>query len=162
MLSIDTQFQPVRSGTSTLKVESDHQIKEKLMPEGENLSSIDMELTVLYVDHTQRNVPFIDFMISLNPPVRVSSVYAGCTVLLSERGHNMCLVKLANMAELYGTEMFAVDKITREMYAVVGGAANKIDLQAYTDEEMKDSPGAVRFTPIDISMTKDVEILSKP
>ena len=52
----------------------------------------------------------------------------------------MCLVKLANMDELYGTEMFAVDKVTGEMYAVVGGSANKIDLQAYTDEETKRVP----------------------
>ena len=101
-------------------------------------------------------------MIPLNPPVRVRTVYAGCTVLLSERGHQMCLVKLANMDELYGTEMFAVDKVTGEMYAVVGEAANKIDLQAYTDEEMKDSPGAVGFTPVNTSTPKDVEIPSKP
>ena len=159
--AIDTKFEPVRSRTSTLKVESDHQVKEKLMPEGENLSSVDMELTVPYVDQTQRDVPFIDLMIPLNPLVRVSTVYAGHTVLLSERGHQMCLVKLANMDELYGTEMFAVDKVTREMYAVVGGAVNKIDLQAYTDEEMKDSPGAVGFTPVDTSTPKDVEIPSK-
>ena len=50
------------------------------MPKGETLSSVDMELTVPYVVQTQREVPFIDFMIPLNPPVRVSTVYAGCTV----------------------------------------------------------------------------------
>ena len=120
-------FESVRSGASTSKVVSDHQIKEKLMPKGETLSSVDMELMVPYVDQTQREVPFIDFMIPLNLLVRVSTVYAGHTALLSERGHQMCLVNLANMYELYGTEMFAFDKVTGEMYAVVGGAANKID-----------------------------------
>ena len=52
----------------------------------------------------------------------------------------MCLVKLANMDELYGAEMLAVDKVTGEMYAVVGGAVNKIDLQIYMDEETKRFP----------------------
>ena len=70
---------------STLKVESDHQIKEELMPECLLMSSVDMELTAPYVDQTQRDVPSIDF-IPLNPLVRVSTVCAGCTRLLSERG----------------------------------------------------------------------------
>ena len=147
-------FEPIRSRASTLEVSSDCQVKENLMPKGETLSSADIELMVPYVDQTQRKVPFIDFMIPLNPLVRVSTVYAGCTEVLSERGHQMSLVKLVNMDELYGTEMFAVDKVTGEMYAVVGGAANKIDLQAYTDEETKQSPGVVEFTPVDTSTPK--------
>ena len=73
-------------------------------------------------------------MIPLNPPVRVSTVYAGRTALLSERNHQMCLVKLANMLELYGTEIFAVDKVTGEMYTVIDGMVSKIDLQAYLEE----------------------------
>ena len=76
-------FEPVRSRASTSKFESHCQMKEKLMPEGETLSSVDMELTVPYVDQTQREVPFIDFMIPLNLTVSVNTVYAGCTVLLS-------------------------------------------------------------------------------
>ena len=89
-----------------------------------------MEQTVPYIDKTQRDVPFIDFMIPVNPPVRVSTVYARQTALLSERDHQMCLVKLANLGDLYGTEIFAVDKVTGEMYAVIDGAAKSIDLQA--------------------------------
>ena len=72
-------------------------------------------------------------MIPLNPPVRISTVYAGCTALLSERGHQMCLVKLINLEETYGTRIFAVDKVTGEMYAVIEGTANRIDLQSYND-----------------------------
>ena len=41
----------------------------------------------------------------------------------------MCLVKLANLGDLYGTEIFAVDKVTGEMYAVIDGTAKSIDLQ---------------------------------
>ena len=45
-----------------------------------------------------RETPFIDFMLPLNPPVRVSTVYAGRTTLLSERDNQMLLLKL-NMLE---------------------------------------------------------------
>ena len=114
------------------------QAKEKSVLGEENISSVDMELTVPYVDCTQREFPFVDFMIPLNPPVRVSTMYAGHTVLLSERGHQMCLVKLVNMDELYGTKIFAIDKITGEMYAVIEGAVNRINLQDYTDDGMED------------------------
>ena len=66
------------------------------------------------------------------------------------------------MDELYGAEMLAVDKETGEMYAVVGGAVNKIELQIYMDEETKDSPGFDWFAPVDTSTPKDVGIPSKP
>ena len=95
----------MHSAPVTTRPELSHsQAKEKLVPGEDNISSVDMELTVPYVDHTQREFPFVDFMIPLNPPVRVSTVYAGCTALLSERGHQMCLVKLVNMDELYCME----------------------------------------------------------
>ena len=100
-------------------------------------------------------------MMPLNPPVRVSMVYAGCTVLLSERGHQMCLVKLVSLNELYGTEIFAVDKVTGEMYAMLDGAVNKIDLQAYMEDEGEDYLCATGFVPTKTSTPKNVEILSK-
>ena len=120
-----------------------------------------MELTVPYVDHTQREFPFVDFMIPLNPPVRVSTVYAGHTALLSERGHQMCLVKLVNLDEMYGTKIFPVDKITGEMYAVIEGAVNRIDLQAYTDDGMEGPLESGGFTPTDTLTPKSVEVPTK-
>ena len=61
------------------------QTKEKVVLGEENISSVGMELTVSDVDCTQREFPFVDFMIPLNPPVRVSKVYAEHKALLSER-----------------------------------------------------------------------------
>ena len=127
----------------------------------EKLSPAEMELTVPYVDCTQHDMPFINFMIPLNPPVRVSTVYAGHTALLSERNHQMCLVKLANMLELYGTEIFAVDKVTGEMYTVIDGMVSKIDLQAYLDEEVEDVQGVIKFAPTHTSTSRDVEMPSR-
>ena len=93
------------SGPVTTRPELSHsQAKKKLVLGEENISSVDMELTVPYIDHTQREFPFVDFMIPMNPPVRVSTVYVGHTALLSERGHQMCLVKLVNLDELYCME----------------------------------------------------------
>ena len=150
------------SGPETTRPELIHsQAKEKVVLGEENISSVDMELTVPYVDHTQREFPFVDFMIPLNPPVRVSTVYAGHTALLSERGHQMCLVKLVNLDELYGTKIFTVDKITGEMYAVIEGAVNRIDLQAYTDDGMEGPLESVGFTPTDTLTPKSVEVSTK-
>ena len=126
--------------------------------EREKLSPVEMELTVPYVDHTRKDIPFIDFMIPLNPPVMVSTVYAECTALLSKRNHHMCLVKLANMFEIYGTEIFAVDKVTGEMYTVIDGTMSKIDLQAYLEDEMEDTQGVIGFAPTNTSTPKDVEM----
>ena len=111
------------------------QVKEKVLPEEE-----------------------VDFMIPLNPPVRVSTVYAGRTALLSERGHQMCLVKLINLEEMYGTRIFAVDKVTGEMYAVIEGAANRIDLQAYNDCGMEGLLESGGFAPTDTSTPKTIEV----
>ena len=66
--------------------------------------------------------------------IRVSTVYARQTALLSEKDHQMCLVKLENLGELYGTKIVTVDKLTGEMYAVIDGAAKSINLQAYIEE----------------------------
>lgn len=41
-----------------------------------------MKYTVPYVDEFQRELPFTDFLIPINPPVQVSTVYAGHTALL--------------------------------------------------------------------------------
>ena len=73
----------------------------------------------------------------------------------------MCLVKLVNLDDLYGTKIFAVDKVTGEMYAVIEGAAKTIDLQAYIDKEMEDVEEAVGFTPTDTLTPKDVEVPGK-
>ena len=84
------------SGLETTRPEVIHsQAKEKVVLGEENISSVDMELTVPYVDHTQREFPFVDFMIPLNPPVRVSTVYAGCTALLSRKRSSDVLGKVS-------------------------------------------------------------------
>ena len=152
----------MHSGPVTTRPElSCSQAKEKIVTGEENISSVDMELTVPYVDHTQRDIPFVDFMIPLNLPVIVNTVYAGHTSLLSERGHQMCLVKLVNMDELYGTEIFAVDKVTGEMYAVLEGAVNRINLHACIDDGIEDPLESVEFTPTDTSTSKNVEVSIK-
>ena len=40
----------------------------------------------------------------------------------------MYLVKLGSLAELYGTTIYAVDKLTGEMYAIMDDTARKIGL----------------------------------
>ena len=62
---------------------SEHKNGEKQSAWVKDLSPVDMDQTVPYVDQTQREVPFIDFMIPLNPLVQVSTVYARHTALLS-------------------------------------------------------------------------------
>ena len=65
-----------------------------------------MEETIPYVERTIRETPFVDFMLPLNPPVRVSTVYAGkWTTLLSERDNQMLLLKLDMLEEAYGTNI---------------------------------------------------------
>ena len=138
------------SGPETSRSEVFHgQAKEKVVLGEEDISAVDMELTVPYVDHTQREFPFVLFMIPLNPPVRVSTVYAGHTALMSKRGHQMCLVTLINLEEMYGTKIFTVDKVTGKMYAVIEGAVNRIDLQAYTDHGMEGPLESGGFAPTD-------------
>ena len=137
------------------------QAKEKVVLGEENNSSVDMESTVPYVDHTQREFPFVDFMIPLNPPVRVSTVYAGRTALLSKRGHQMCLVKLINLEEMYGTKIFTVDNVTGEMYTVIEGVANKTDFQAYIDHGMEGPLESGGFAPTDTLTPKSVEVPTK-
>ena len=121
-----------------------------------------MEQTVPYIDQTQRKIPFTGFLIPINPPVRVNTVYAGRTPLLSEKDHQMCQVKLESLAELYGTAIYAVDKLTGEMYAMIEDTARKIDLQAYAEEEPKGLEGAVGFVPKNTSTPKDLEAPGKP
>ena len=109
-----------------------------------------------------RAMPLIaDFMIPLNPPVWVSTVYARHTALLSERDHQMCLVKLVTLEDMYGTKIFAVDQVTGEIYTVIEEATKKIDLQVYIDEEMGNVEEAIGFIPTDTSTPKDVEIPGK-
>ena len=69
----------------------------------------------------------------------------------------MCLVKLESLGELYGTEIFAVDKLTGEMYTVIDGTAKSINLQAYVEEEPEELEGAIGFVPKDTSTPKDIE-----
>ena len=56
----------------------------KSPPIMKNTLQTDMEQTVPYIDQAQREIPFTDFIIPVNPPARVSTVYAGQTSLLSE------------------------------------------------------------------------------
>ena len=44
---------------------------------GENQPPPPMEETLPYTESAIRETPFIDFMLPLNPPVRVSTVYSG-------------------------------------------------------------------------------------
>ena len=56
---------------------------------------------------------------------------------------------------------FTVDKITGEMYAVIEGAVNRINLQAYTDDGMEGPLESVGFTPTDTLTPKSVEVSTK-
>ena len=112
---------------------------------GMNQTSYAMEETIPFVDRTMQETPFIDFLLPLNPPVRVSTVYTGRTPILSERDNQMLLLKLDMLKEAYGTNIFAVDKVTAEVYSVLNGVITPIGLQGY--EELGDVPaeGAVGF-----------------
>ena len=78
------------SGLETTRPKVIHsQVKEKIVLGEENISSVDMELTVPYVDHTQREFPLVDFMTPLNPPVRVCMVYAGHRIIVQKRSPNV-------------------------------------------------------------------------
>ena len=54
--------------------------------------------------------------------------------------------------ELY---IYAVDKLTGEMYAMIDGTARKTDLQVYAEEEPEGLEEAVEFAPKDTSTPKD-------
>ena len=71
------------------------------------------------------------------------------------------LVKLGGLREFYGTNIYAVDNVTGQMYAVKQNAATKIDLQAYVDEEPGVLEGAVGFTPKEASTPKDFDLVGK-
>ena len=81
--------------------------------------------------------------------------------LLSDEDNQMCLVKLENLREFYGTNIYAVDKVTGQMCAVKQNAATKIGLQAYVDEEPTVLEGAVGFTPKETSTLKDFDLVGK-
>ena len=106
----------------------------------------------------QQEDPFIDFFIPINPPIRVSMVFAGKTSLLSDEDNQMFLVKLENLREFYRTNIYVVDKVMGQMYAVKQNAATKIGLQAYVDEEPTVLEGAVGFTPKETSTPKDANL----
>ena len=76
-LPATTLYEPVRSvaGISTTKSEQLDDGKPSLMVK--DLPPVDMEQTVPYIDQAQRDIPFTDFIIPINPPVRVSTVYVG-------------------------------------------------------------------------------------
>ena len=92
--------EPVRSVADIVTTTSEQRKDKKLSSMVKDLSPVDMEQNVPSIDQTQRDIPFMDFMIPINPPVRVSIVYARQTALLSERDHQMYLVKLANLGDL--------------------------------------------------------------
>ena len=71
----------------------------------------------------------------------------------------MCLVKLENLRQFYGSSIYVVDKVTGQMYAVQQNSATKISLQAYVDEEHTVLEGAVGFTPT--STPKDSDLVGK-
>ena len=73
----------------------------------------------------------------------------------------MCLVKIESLNEFYGTNIYAVDKVMGQMYAVKQKAATKIDLQAYIEEEPTALEGAVGFTPQEASTPKEPDLAGK-
>ena len=129
------------------------------MGKGMNQTSYAMEETIPFVDRTMWEMPFIDFLLPLNPPVRVSTVYAGRTPILSERDNQMLLLKLDMLEEAYGTNIFAVDKVTAEVYPVLNGVITPIGLQGY--EELGDvlAEGAVGFNPGSTSTPREGEVV---
>ena len=126
---------------------------------GMNQTSYAMEETIPFVDRTMREMPFIDFLLPLNPLVRVSTVYAGRTPILSERDNQMLLLKLNMLEEAYGTNIFAVDKVTAEVYSVLNGVITPIGLQGY--EELGDvlAEGVVGFDPGSTSTPREGEVV---
>ena len=126
---------------------------------GLNKISSAMEETIPFVERTIRETPFIDFMLLLNPPVRVSTVYAGRTPMLSERDNQMLLLKLDMLEEACGTNIFVVDKVTAEVYSVLNDVVTPIGLQGY--EELGDVPPeeAVGFDPGSTSTPREGEVI---
>ena len=129
------------------------------MDKGLKKTSPEMEETIPYVERTIRETPFIDFMLSLNPPVRVSTVYAGRTTLLSERDNQMLLLKLDVLEEAYGTNIFAVDKVTAEVYSVLNNLVTPIGLQGYEEPGDVKPEGAVGFNPCSTSTPRKGEVI---
>ena len=116
-----------------------------------------MDETVPYTDTTVSETPFIDFMLPLNPPVRVSLVYSGRTTLLSEKDNQMLLMAISSLEEAYGTKTFAIDKVTAEVYAVRGDQVTPIGLQGYSQQEEQPLEGAVGFAPQGTSTPREEE-----
>ena len=114
---------------------------------GENQPSPHMEEMLPYTESNIRETPFIDFMLPLDPPVRVSTVYAGRTGLLSERDNQMLLLTINSLKETYGMGTFAIDKVTAEVYSVKDDRVTPIDLQGYPEQEKRPLEGAVGFAP---------------
>ena len=128
---------------------------------GKNQSPPSMEETLPYTESTIRETPFIDFMLPLNPPVRVSTVYAGHTSLLSERDNKMLLLTINSLKETYGMGTFAIDKVTAEVYSVKDDQVTPIGLQGYPEQEERPLEGAVGFAPQSTSTPKEEEIQLK-
>ena len=129
------------------------------MDKGLKKNSPEMEETIPYVERTIRETPFIDFMLPLNPPVRVSTVYAGRTPLLSERDNQMLLLKLDMLEEAYGTNIFAVDKVTAEVYSVLNDVVTPIGLQGYEEPGDVQPEGAVGFDLGSTFMPREGEVV---
>ena len=118
-----------------------------------------MEETIPHVERTIRETPFIDFMLPLNPPVRLSTVYTGRTPLLSERDNQILLLKLDMLEEAYGTNIFAVDKVTAEVYSVLNDVVTPIGLQGYEEPGDVHPEGAVGFNPGSTPTPREGEVV---
>ena len=108
---------------------------------------------------TMRETPFIDFLLPLNPPVRVSTVYTGRTPLLSKRDNQMLLLKLDMLQEAYGINIFAVDKVTAEVYSVLNDVVTPIGLQGYEEPGDVQPEGAIGFDPGSTFTPRDGEVI---
>ena len=89
VISATTPQDPSRSMAIMSVTEGEQKNKSKPSPIVKNTLQTDTEPTVPYIDQTLREIPFTDFFIPVNPPVRVSTVYAGRMPLLSEKDHQM-------------------------------------------------------------------------
>ena len=70
----------------------------------------------------------------------------------------MLLLTINSLKETYGTSMFAIDKLTAEVYSMKDKQVTPIGLQGYTEQEKRPLEGAVGFAPQSASTPKEEEI----
>ena len=71
----------------------------------------------------------------------------------------MLLLKLDMLEEAYGTNIFAVDKVTAEVYSVVNDVVTSIGLQGYEEPGDVQPEGAIGFDPGSTSTPREGEVI---